>query len=147
MSAGQQTSEMNKLTSGICRTTRPFDPVDRPVYRQRCFRLSGDLAQATAFCNGGLLQSAGCRTNCPTGNRNRIRSLAMAARRRNPKGQLTAAYDLRADFRFAHLLSLLDALAPPRERLLAGYCLFRSDVARADGDHAHWTSRWNTQRR
>ena len=61
----------------------------------------------------------------------------MAARRRNPKGQLTAAYDLRTDFRFAHLLSLLDALAPPRERHPAPCRLFRSDGARADGDHAH----------
>ena len=44
-------------------------------------------------------------------------------------------------------LSLLDALAPPRERLLAGCCLFRSDIVRADGHHSHWSSRWNPQRR
>src|SRR5213082_688626 len=50
--------------------------------------------------------------------------LAMATRRRDPQGQLTAAYDLRAHFGVANLLSLLDALAPPRERHLAGYRLF-----------------------
>jgi len=70
----------------------------------------------------------------------------MATRRRGGQGQLTAAYDLRADFGVANLLSLLDALAPPEKRQLAGYRLFRSDVARVDDDHAHWTSWWNPQR-
>src|SRR6266545_1762249 len=55
----------------------------------------------------------------------------------------SVAYDLRAYFRFAHLRSLLDALAPPRERFFAGYRLFRSDFVRADDDHAHRPSRWN----
>src|SRR5207245_4386791 len=45
----------------------------------------------------------------------------------------------------SHLLSLLDALASPREGNLAGYHVFRSDVARVNGDHAHWASRWNPQ--
>jgi hypothetical protein len=61
--------------------------------------------------------------------------------------QLTAPYDLRADFGVVNLRSLLDALPPPREGNLAGYHVFRSDVPRVNGDHAHWTSRWNTQRR
>jgi hypothetical protein len=70
----------------------------------------------------------------------------MAARRRDAQGQLAAASHLRANFCSAHHPSLLDAFAPPREESLAGDRLCRSDVVRADGDHAHWTSRWNTQR-
>ena len=41
----------------------------------------------------------------------------------------------------------VDALAPPREWQLATSRLFRSDVADTNDDHAHWTSRWNPQRR
>src|SRR5438552_8294806 len=120
---------------------------DCALYSERCLRVTGGLAQATGFCIGRLLQSPRRRANSPPGDRHRLGSLAMATRRRDPQGQLTAAYDLRAHFGVANLLSLLDALAPPRERHLAGYRLFHSDVASADGDYAHWTSRWNPQRR
>src|SRR6266404_9990110 len=120
---------------------------DCALYGERPLRGTGCLAQATGFCNRRLLQSTGRRADRPIGDRNRLGSVAMATRRRDPQGQLTTAYDLRADFGVANLLSLLDALAPSRERHLAGYRLFRSDVARADDDHAHWTSRWRPQRR
>src|SRR5438034_8177120 len=117
------------------------------LYRERCLRVTGSLAQATGFCNGRLLQSPRRRADPPPGDRDWLGSVAMATRRRDPQGQPTAAYDLRADFGVANLLSLLEALAPPHERHPAACRLFRSDVARADGDHAHWTSRWNPQRR
>ena len=119
---------------------------NRALYRERCLRVTGGLAQATASCNGRLLQPAGCRADHPVCNRHRPGSLALATRRRDNKRQLTAAYDLRADFRFADLLSLLDAVAPPREGHLAACILFRSDGS-ADDDHADRTSRWNPQRR
>src|SRR5260370_27090972 len=120
---------------------------DWALYRKRRLRGTGNLAQATGFCIGCLLQSSRRRADPPPGDRHWLGSVAMATRRRDPQGQLTAAYDLRADFGVANLLSLLDALAPPRERLFTGDRLFRSDVARADDDHAHWTSRRNPQRR
>src|SRR6266404_6364529 len=120
---------------------------DCALYHERCLRSAGGLAEATDSRVGRLLQSCRSSANGALGDRDRPRSLAMATRRRGPQGQLTAAYDLRADFGVANLLSLLDALAPPRERNLAGYRVFRSDIARVDGNHAHWTSRWNTQRR
>src|SRR4029077_9445734 len=120
---------------------------DCALYSERRLRGTGGLAQATGFCNGRLLQSPRRRADRPIGDRHWPGSVAMATRRRDPQGQLTAAYDLRADFGVANLLSMLDALAPPRERNLAGYRVFRSDVSRLDGDHAHWTSRWNPQRR
>src|SRR5216684_7562251 len=120
---------------------------DCALYSERRLRVTGGLAQATGFCIGRLFQSPWRRADRPIGDRHRLGSVAMATRRRGPQGQLTAAYDLRADFGVANLLSLLDALAPPHERHLAACRLFRSDVARADGDHAHWTSRWNPQRR
>src|SRR5205809_7916337 len=120
---------------------------DCALYGERRLRGTGSLAQATGFCFGRLLQSPRRRAHHPAGDRHRLGSVAMATRRRDPQGQLTAAYDLRADFGLANLLSLLDALAPPRERHPAARRLFRSDSARADDDHAHWTSRWNPQRR
>ena len=120
---------------------------DCAFYSKRCLRVTGGLAQATGFCIGRLLQSRRCRVDPPPGDRHWLGSVAMATRRRDPQGQLTAAYDLRADFGVANLLSLLDAFAPPRERHPAACRLFRSDIARADVDHAHWTSRWNPQRR
>lgn len=101
------------------------------------------MAQATGSRIGLLLQSSGCRDDRPDSNRDWLGGLAMAARRRGPKGQLTAASDLRADFRIANLRSLLNALAPPRQEHLAGHHLSRIDVARADGNHAHRPSRWN----
>ena len=97
--------------------------------------------------NGRLLQSAGCRADHPICDRYRSGSVAMAARRRSTKRQLTAAYDLRTDFRIAHLVSLLDAVASAREGRLAACLLFRSDVARADDDHPDRAPRWNPQRR
>src|SRR6266404_6427269 len=120
---------------------------DCALYYKRPLRGTGNLAQATDFRIGRLLQSARRRADPPPGDRHRLRSVAMATRRRDPQGQLTAAYDLCADFGVANLLSLLDAVAPPRERHPAACRLFRSDVARADGDQAHRTSRWNPQRR
>src|SRR5439155_11743861 len=116
---------------------------DRALYSERRLRGNGGLAQEIGFCNGRLLQSPRRRADRPIGDRHWLGSVAMATRRRDPQGQLTTAYDLRADFGVANLLSLLDALAPPRERHPAACRLFRSDVARADGDHAHWASRWN----
>src|SRR5207244_6325121 len=120
---------------------------DCALYRDRRLRGTGNLAQATDSRIGRLLQSPRRRADPAAGDRHRPGSVAMATRRRDPQGQLTAAYDLRADFGVANLLSLLDALAAPGERHPAACRLFRSDVARADGDHAHWTSRWNPQRR
>src|SRR5260370_18525943 len=120
---------------------------DCALDHKRRLRGTGNLAQATGFCIGRLLQSPRRRADSPPGDRHRLGSLAMATRRRDPQGQLTAAYDLRADFGVANLLSLLDALAPPCERHAAACLLFRSDVAPADVDHAYWTSRWNPQRR
>jgi hypothetical protein len=120
---------------------------DCALYSERRLRGTGNLAQATGFCIGRLLQSPRRRADRSIGDRHWLGSVAMATRRRDPQGQLTAAYDLRADFGVANLLSLLDALAPPRERHPAARRLFRSDIARADDDHAHWTSRWNPQRR
>jgi hypothetical protein len=69
----------------------------------------------------------------------------MAARRRDAQGQLTAAYDLCADFGVAHHPSLVDAFAPPREEYLAGDRLCRSDVVRAHGHYAYRSSWWNRQ--
>jgi hypothetical protein len=89
----------------------------------------------------------GAALTVPFGKRHRPGGVAMAARRRGSQRQPTPAYDLRADFGVPNLLSLLDALAPPCERHPASDRLFRSNVARADGDHAHWTSWWNPQRR
>src|SRR6266480_547268 len=120
---------------------------DCALYSKRCLRSPGNLAQATDSRIGRLLQSPRRRADPPPGDRYWLGSVAMATRRRDPQGQLTAAYDLRADFGVVNLLSLLDALAPPHERHPAACRLFRSDVARPDGDHAHWTSRWNPQRR
>ena len=125
----------------------PHSFSDRALYSERGLRVTGGLAQATAFCNGRLLQPTGRRADPPISDRYGPGSVAMAARRRNPKGKLTAAHDLRADFGLANILSLLDALPPPRERHLAGYRLCRSNIARADDDHAHWPSRRNPQRR
>ena len=59
------------------------------------------------------------------------------------KGNLRLHLICAADFRFADFLSLLDALTPSREGLLAGSGVFRSDVTRADGDHANRPSRRN----
>src|SRR5260370_39947891 len=115
--------------------------------RERRLRSPGGLAQAAGFRISRLLQSPRRRAHHPAGARHRPGSVAMAARRSDAERQSTPAYDLRADFGVANLLSLLDALAPPRERHPAACRLFRSDVARADDDHAHRTSRWNPQRR
>ncbi len=120
---------------------------DCALYRERRLRSPGGLAQATGFRICRLLQSPRRRAHHPAGDRHRLGSVAMAARRSYAERQSTPAYDLRADFGVANLLSLLDALAPPRERHAASCRLFRSDVPRADDDHAHWTSRWNPQRR
>ena len=89
----------------------------------------------------------GAALTVPLAIATRVGSMAMATRRRGPEGQLTAAYDLRADFRVADLRSLLDALAPPREGHLARYRLFRNGVARAGDNHAHRPSRRDAQRR
>src|SRR5207244_13484345 len=51
----------------------------------------------------------------------------------NPQGQLTAAYDVRANFGVPNLPSLLDALAAPGEECLARCRLCRSDIVRSDG--------------
>jgi len=63
------------------------------------------MARATGSRNGGLLQSAGSRVDHPVCNRNWSGSLALATGGRGNKRQLTAAYDLRSDFRFADLSS------------------------------------------
>src|SRR6266536_1288546 len=120
---------------------------DCALYSERRLRSPGGLAQATGFRISRLLQSPRRRADPPPGDRHRPGSVAMAARRSDAERQSTPAYDLRADFGVANLLSLLDALAPPHERHPAACRLLRSDVARADDDHAHWTSRWNPQRR
>src|SRR6266404_6941265 len=136
-----------RASSGTRSASSHYSFSDCAFYSKRCLRVTGGLAQATGFCIGRLLQSPRRRADRPPGDRHRLGSVAMATRRRDPQGQLTAAYDLRADFGVANLLSLLDALAPPRERHPAACRLFRSDVVRADGDHVHWTSRWKPQRR
>ena len=88
------------------RRTRPasghYSFSDCALYRERCLRVTGDLAQATAFCNGRLLQSPRRRVDRPIRNRHWPGSVAMAARRRDTERQPTAAYDLRADFGVAH---------------------------------------------
>src|SRR5437870_4156874 len=117
------------------------------LYHERRLRVTGGLAQATAFCNGRLLQPTGCRADSPISDRYRPGSVAMATRRRNPKGQLTAAYDLRTDFRFAHLFSQLDALAPPYQRNLTAHRLLDGNGDRTISDHADRPSWRNPQRR
>src|SRR6266536_848821 len=86
------------------------------LYSERRLRVTSGLAQATAFCNGRLLQPTGCRADPPISDRDGPGSVAMATRRRGSERQPTPAYDLRAHFGVPNLLSLLDALAPPRER-------------------------------
>jgi hypothetical protein len=119
---------------------------DCTLYSERCLRVPGGMAQATSFCIGRLLQSRRRCADYPAGDRHWAGSLAMATRRRDSQGQLTAAPNLRADFGVANRPSLLDALAPACEEHLAGYCISRSDVGRADGDYAYRPSRWNPQR-
>src|SRR4029077_10474715 len=109
--------------------------------------LSGGLAQATAFRLCRLLQSPRRRAYPPLSDRYRVGGMAMATRRRRPERQLNATSDLRAEFRLANLLSLLDALALPRERHLAKFSLFRSDLPGANDDHPHRPSWWNPERR
>src|SRR5438309_11393995 len=119
---------------------------DCALYSERRLRGTGGLAQATGFCNGRLLQSPRRRADRPIGDRHWLGSVAMATGRRNPQGQLTAAYDVRANFGVPNLPSLLDALAAPGEECLARCRLCRSDIVRSDGDYAYRSSRWNPQR-
>src|SRR5207237_10338637 len=81
------------------------------LYSARRLRGNGGLAQEIGFCNGRLLQSPRRRADRPIGDRHWLGSVAMATGRRNPQGQLTAAYDVRANFGVPNLPSLLDALA------------------------------------
>ena len=151
ISCGFAFPESLRFESRAPRGTRaasgPHSFSDRALYSERGLRVTGGLAQATGFCNGRLLQSSGRSADRPIGDRHWLGSVAMAARRRDPQGQPKAAYDLRADFGVPNLLSLLEALPPPRERHPAASRLFRSNAARADGDHAHRSSGWNPQRR
>src|SRR5438128_806415 len=75
------------------------------LYREHFLRGNGGLAEATGSRNGGLLQSAGSRVDDPVCNRDWSGSLALATGRRGNKREFTAAYDLRANFGFADLLS------------------------------------------
>src|SRR5439155_23398401 len=119
---------------------------DSALYSDRRLRGNGGLAQEIGFCNGRLLQSPRRRADRPIGDRHWLGSVAMATGRRNPQGQLTAAYDVRANFGVPNLPSLLDALAAPGEECLARCRLCRSDIVRSDGDYAYRSSRWNPQR-
>ena len=68
----------------------------------------------------------------------------LAVWRKQPLFASVAYYNLLGR---ANLLSLLDALALPRERHLARFSLFRSNLPGANGDHAHRPSWWNSERR
>ena len=130
-----------------CTASGHYSFSDCALYCERCLRVTGGLAQATAFCNGRLLQSLGCRADPPISDRYRPGSVAMAARRRDTKRQLTAASDLRADFCGAHFYSLLETVTPPREGHSPRAAYFAMMALGLNDDHSHWTSRWNPQRR
>src|SRR5262249_4185248 len=119
---------------------------DRTLYRERCLRGNGGLAQATGSRNGRLLQSAGSRLDHPVCNRNWSGSLALATGRRCNKRQLTPAYDLCADFRIADLISHLDAVASAHQGRFAACILFCSDSTGLNGNHPDRAPRWNHQR-
>src|SRR5262249_50723979 len=119
---------------------------DRALYRERCLRGNGGLAQATGSRNGRLLQSAGSRLDHPVCNRNWSGSLALATGRRGNKRQLTPAYDLCADFRIPDLVSHLDAVASAHEGQFAACILFCSDGAGRNDDHSDRPSGGNPER-
>jgi len=60
---------------------------------------------------------------------------AMATRRSGHEGQLTPAYDLRAELDKSHLHPLLDALAPSNKGPCAVPRLFHGNRAGTDDDH------------
>jgi hypothetical protein len=66
------------------------------------FELLAVWRKQPLFATGRLLQPTGRRADRPICDRHWLGSVAMATGRRNPQGQLTAAYDLRANFCGAH---------------------------------------------
>src|SRR6478736_6996643 len=99
-----------------CTASGHYSFSDCAIYRKRHLRDPRDLAQATGSSIGRILQSPRRRADRPIGDRHWLGSVALATRRRDPQGQLTAAYDLRVDFGVANPRSLLDALPPSGER-------------------------------
>src|SRR6476646_10775032 len=104
------------------------------------------MAQGTGSRDGGLLQSAGSRVDHPVCNRNWFGSLALATGGRSNKRQLTAAYDLRADFRIADPVSHLDSVASACQGRFPACILFCSGGTGLNDDHSDRAPRWNPQR-
>src|ERR1700730_18322703 len=89
---------------------------DCALHCERRLRSAGALAQTTGVRIGRLLQPGRRSPDSTTNDRDWPRSVAMAARGRDLKRQPATASHLRAHYRDAYLFSLVDALAPPRER-------------------------------
>src|SRR6266516_2878776 len=88
-------------------------------YRKRCLRYSGDMAQTTSVRSSRLFQSRWRCDDDPVSNRDRSRSVAVAARRRETERQSAAAPDLRAHYWSDHFSALLETLASPGKGRLA----------------------------